>query len=141
MVVKQDGSLWATGWNGFGQLGNGKLALKNSFVKVIASGVKAVAAGDYHTMVVKQDGSLWATGRCDYGQLGDGSEYPELSKLNFEQVIAITSSITTTNTGCPKCPGASLLCDVIAFTQSSQIVTHLSLVSRSRRPEKQEPNE
>jgi len=86
MVVKQDGSLWATGWNKYGQLGDGSIeSNKNSFVKVISSGVKAVAAGSYHTMVVKQDGSLWATGDNVYGRLGDGST---ALKKSFVKVIA-----------------------------------------------------
>ena len=84
MVVKQDGSLWATGYNKYGRLGDGSTANRKRFVKVIASDVKAVAAGRYHTMVVKQDGSVWATGYDEYGQLGDGST---TTKHSFEKVI------------------------------------------------------
>ena len=72
MLVNPDGSLWATGYNGYGQLGDGSTTSRNTFEQVL-TGVQAVAAGDFHTMAVKQDGSLWATGRNYYGQLGDGS--------------------------------------------------------------------
>ena len=73
-MVLKDGSVWATGRNNFGQLGLEKRkALSHSFVRVIPSGVQAVATGDWDTMVLKQDGSLWATGSNSYGQLGDGS--------------------------------------------------------------------
>ena len=72
MMLKQDGSLWATGYNGFGQLGDGTTTDRKNFVQVSES-VKAVAAGRYHTMMLKQDGSLWAAGWNEYGQLGYGT--------------------------------------------------------------------
>ena len=73
MITKTDGSVWATGKNKFGQLGDGSTKDRHSFAQVIPSGVKAVATGDSHSMVLKQDGSVWATGKNDNGQLGDGS--------------------------------------------------------------------
>ena len=38
MVLKQDGSVWATGCNGAGQLGYGDLIHQESLVEVVASG-------------------------------------------------------------------------------------------------------
>ena len=87
MVVKQDGSLWATGANYFGQLGDGTTTDKKSFVKVMTSGVKAVSASERHTMVVKQDGSLWTTGYNEDGRLGDGSW---TEKNHFVKVVPTT---------------------------------------------------
>ena len=72
-VLKDDGSLWATGHNTFGSVGDGTNAHKFSFVKVIDGGVADVAGGRYHTMALKTDGSLWATGYNNQGQLGDGT--------------------------------------------------------------------
>ena len=73
MMVKQDGSVWATGSNIHGQLGDGSTTDRNSFVKVKSSGATAVAAGFAHTMVLTQDGGVWTTGWNLYGQCGDGS--------------------------------------------------------------------
>ena len=73
MVLKQDGSVWATGRSDFGQLGNGLVSPGSTLVKVISSATKAVAAGGYHSMVLKDDGSVWASGANGQGQLGDGS--------------------------------------------------------------------
>ena len=84
MVLKQDGSVWATGENNFGQLGDGSKTFRNTFVQVISSGVQVVGAGDGHSMLLKNDGSLWATGANLHGQLGDGST---VSKNIFARVF------------------------------------------------------
>ena len=36
MVLKADGTVWATGYNGNGQLGDGTTSRKTSFVKVLS---------------------------------------------------------------------------------------------------------
>ena len=38
MVLKQDGSVWATGENDYGQLGDGTYTQTTSFVMVVPSG-------------------------------------------------------------------------------------------------------
>ena len=73
MVLTQEGSVYATGENGIGQLGDGSTSDKNFFVKVFSSDAKAIAAGDTYSMIVRRDGSLWASGRNTYGQFGDGN--------------------------------------------------------------------
>ena len=83
-VLKQDGSVWATGRNYNGQVGDGSKADRNSFVMVISGGGADVSTGGYHSMVLKQDGSVWATGWNGYGQLGDGSI---TDRSNYVQVL------------------------------------------------------
>ena len=73
IILKQDGNVWATGKNNFGQLGTGSAVPSTVYIQVVTNGVQAIAAGDWHSMVAKADGSLWATGANMYGQLGDGS--------------------------------------------------------------------
>ena len=85
MVLKEDGSVWSTGWNKYGQLGDGSTTDKTSFIQVVSSGAKAVAAGWYHSMVLMQDGSVWACGYNRKGQLGDGSTR---SRKWFKKVIS-----------------------------------------------------
>jgi hypothetical protein len=72
LFVKADGTLWAMGYNGHGQLGNGTTVSTNQPVAV-ASNVVAVAAGGEHSLFVKNDGTLWAMGYNFNGQLGNGT--------------------------------------------------------------------
>jgi len=72
LFVKADGTLWAMGYNGDGELGNGTTVNTNRPVSV-ASNVVGVAAGQYHSLLVKADGSLWAMGGNGSGQLGNGT--------------------------------------------------------------------
>jgi hypothetical protein len=75
LFVKTDGSLWGTGLNEYGQLGDGTSG-PNNFARlpeqIVPSGVVAIAAGQEHSLFLKADGTLWAMGRYIYGQLGDG---------------------------------------------------------------------
>ena len=73
LLIKPDGSLWATGLNDYGELGVG-----DTTVRIVATRVGgdsdwvAVACGDYHGLALKADGSLWTWGANSFGQLGLG---------------------------------------------------------------------
>ncbi|MFH1230934.1 MAG: fibronectin type III domain-containing protein [Planctomycetota bacterium] len=75
IAIKTDGTLWAWGDNGNGQLGDGgTTAYKNTPTLISSTGWSAVAAGESHTLALKTDGSLWAWGYNGSGQLGDGTQ-------------------------------------------------------------------
>ena len=84
MVLTQEGRVWVTGWNNYGQLGDQSTKDNKRFFRVISDGVVAMAAGDIHSVVLKHDGSVWATGRNFYGQLGDCSR---VDRNSFVKVI------------------------------------------------------
>jgi uncharacterized delta-60 repeat protein len=68
------GSVWAWGWNGVGQVGDGTTADAHAPVRVPGlTGVVAVSAGTYHTLALRGDGTVWAWGWNVVGQLGDGT--------------------------------------------------------------------
>jgi alpha-tubulin suppressor-like RCC1 family protein len=73
LFLKSDGSLWAMGWNQFGELGNCTYNQTNLPEQILASNVTAIAAGSHHSLFLKSNGSLWAMGDGEEGQLGDGS--------------------------------------------------------------------
>jgi alpha-tubulin suppressor-like RCC1 family protein len=73
MAVKSNGTLWAWGYNGYGELGLNDRTHRSSPVQVGSlTDWKEVAVGDTHSIAVKTDGSLWAWGKNTTGQLGLG---------------------------------------------------------------------
>jgi alpha-tubulin suppressor-like RCC1 family protein len=73
VAIKSDGTLWAWGANGNGQLGLGDITHRYSPVQVGSDATWTdVSAGDYHTLAIKSDGTLWAWGHNTNGQLGLG---------------------------------------------------------------------
>jgi alpha-tubulin suppressor-like RCC1 family protein len=75
LFLKSDGSLWATGDNYYGQLGDGTFNTTNRPEQIVSSGVIQIAGGFGHSLFVKSDGSLWGMGWNAFGQLGDHN-YP-----------------------------------------------------------------
>src|ERR1019366_7743056 len=73
LFLKSDGSLWATGDNPYGELGDGTFNNTNRPELIVTNNVTAIAAGDADSFFIKSDGSLWAMGWNQYGQLGDGT--------------------------------------------------------------------
>ena len=75
LAMKTDGSLWAWGYNEYGQLGIGTSS-DQSFPTRVGTDKDwtAISAGGGHSMGLKSDGTLWAWGYNDYGQLGDDTD-------------------------------------------------------------------
>lgn len=83
VAIKTDGSLWAWGLNGDGQIGNGTTVRSLIPVRVIDGGTSAVAVGATHTLALKTDGTLWGWGRNANGQIGKGDTYNRLSPVSI----------------------------------------------------------
>ena len=96
LALKSDGSVWAWGYNSYGQLGNGTTTTGYAPVQVIGlTDVVAIAAGYYHSLALKSDGSVWAWGYNGYGQLGNGSTYTNYTAVQVSgltDVVAIAAS-------------------------------------------------
>ncbi|MEA2828019.1 MAG: hypothetical protein QOG43_2458 [Actinomycetota bacterium] len=80
LALRGDGTVWAWGWNAYGQLGDGSLVDRSLPVQVAGlAGVVAIAAGGLHNLALKGDGTVWAWGENGVGQLGTAG--PALSTL------------------------------------------------------------
>jgi hypothetical protein len=79
LVLSSDGSLYAWGDNGFGQLGNGTTTGSRVPVAVDTSGVLsgkaiiAVVTGKFSSMALSSDGKVCAWGLNSHGEIGDGT--------------------------------------------------------------------
>ncbi|MBF0412283.1 MAG: hypothetical protein HQK70_06190 [Desulfamplus sp.] len=74
VALKTDGTVWCTGSNSDGQLGNGWMPDRQIMIQAKnITGVIAIAAGDYHTVALKSDGTVWTWGQNTSGQLGNGT--------------------------------------------------------------------
>jgi len=79
LALDVDGNVWAWGYNGFGQVGDGSTTKSNRLypVKVIdvngtALRIVKIAAGGSHSLALDSDGHVWSWGYNYFGQLGNG---------------------------------------------------------------------
>ncbi|MCL1904790.1 MAG: hypothetical protein FWG19_01530, partial [Methanomassiliicoccaceae archaeon] len=95
LTLRSDGTVWAWGYNGDGQLGNGDSGNgtnKNTPVKVSdLTDVKTITTGTTHSLAVKNDGTVWAWGVNNYGQLGNGSTVNSSTPVQVWDLTDVTA--------------------------------------------------
>jgi uncharacterized repeat protein (TIGR01451 family) len=73
-AIRNDGKVWAWGYNAYGQLGVGGTTNKTIPTPVLnLTNVIQVAAGNGFTLALKSDSTVWAWGNNVNGQVGDGT--------------------------------------------------------------------
>ena len=126
LALKEDGTVWAWGYNQDGELGNGAAAnakeakCKNTAepgdAQVLSSctnsptpvkvseldGVEAVAAGSAHSLALKENGTVWVWGSSEQGQLGNGT------KTMGTKTLGINTPLKVENLGDVKLIAAGL---------------------------------
>ena len=110
LALKTDGTLWAWGDSGFGQIGDSQPpgGLRSLPVKIgNDTNWKVVSAGQRYSMAIKTDGTLWGWGENTSLQLGNGTLTNESSPVqigtetNWSKVysgVSYTMAIKTNNT-------------------------------------------
>lgn len=72
-IKEADGTLWAWGYNAYGQVGDSTSTSKNSPIQLGSDSWKMVSGGAYYFFAaIRSDGTLWTWGYNQYGQLGTG---------------------------------------------------------------------
>ena len=92
LILKNDGTLWSTGYNNHGQLGLGDTTNRYTFTQVTTNinDIKSVYFGDHHAFILKNNGTLWGCGFNGSGQLGLGDN---TNRNIFTQVTTNTNNI------------------------------------------------
>jgi hypothetical protein len=82
LTIDNNGKLWATGYNWYGQLGlgnSGSGTNRNSLQGVMISGlasnakIASISGGGYHSLALDSEGKLWGSGDNSLGELGLGN--------------------------------------------------------------------
>lgn len=84
LALKTDGTLWAWGDNGSGELGDGTTVDKTMPVQIgTANDWQKISAGHNFSLAIKTDGTLWAWGFNSWGQLGNGANTRQISPVKI----------------------------------------------------------
>lgn len=87
LALKDDGTLWAWGYNSEGQVGNNSDNVYEPTPVQVLDNVAAISAGNQHSLVLKNDGTVWAWGNNGTGQLGIA---PGPGKKSPQQVLGLS---------------------------------------------------
>lgn len=84
VAIRNNGTAWAWGYNGFGQLGDNTIVSKLSPVSVVGGFTDwaQISAGRGHTAAIRSNGTAWAWGLNNYGQLGDNTTLNKSSPVS-----------------------------------------------------------
>ena len=79
IVLKEDGTVWASGFNNYGQLGQGDTNNRNEMVQVkidsenYLTNIRKISVGFYHVMALSEDGYVYFWGYNGNGYFGQGN--------------------------------------------------------------------
>ncbi len=99
LALLGDGKVLAWGDNRHGQLGDNNGGRFGAYSALpiqlnFNAGIKAISAGDWHSLAVKDDGTVWAWGNNSSGRLGDGTTENKLvpTKINgLNNMVAVSA--------------------------------------------------
>ena len=98
LILDDLGNVFATGYNAYGQIGNGNTTDSKNFVRVTfpigASKIVEISTSANSSFALDDGGNLYAWGKNNYGELGDGTTTSPVKspKLVFTGVKTISAS-------------------------------------------------
>ena len=92
LALKNDGTVLAWGYNGYGELGNGTYTQSVAPFQVSnLTGVTAIEAGYEHSVALKSNGTVWDWGYDGFGNGGPGSGCNSNVPVQVQNLNGITS--------------------------------------------------
>ncbi|MGA2973745.1 MAG: cadherin-like beta sandwich domain-containing protein [Spirochaetia bacterium] len=93
LALKSDGTVWAWGSNGNGQLADGTKTDHRGTPAQISglTGITAIAAGYGHGLALKSDGTVWAWGSNAEGSAGDGTTTDQTSPVQVSGLTGVAA--------------------------------------------------
>ena len=86
LILKNDGTVWGCGYNGYGQLGDNTTTSTKVFVKSNIDNVSSIVCGGYnYSIALKNDGTIWGCG-YNSGQLGGSGAKYTFTQLDITDV-------------------------------------------------------
>jgi alpha-tubulin suppressor-like RCC1 family protein len=91
LALAEDGTVYAWGYGGEGQLGNGNTTSSAAPVQVSnLAGVTDIAAGIGFSLALKSDGTVYAWGSNWFGQLGNGNTTSSTVPVQVSNLAGVT---------------------------------------------------
>ncbi|KPA10280.1 hypothetical protein MHK_009515, partial [Candidatus Magnetomorum sp. HK-1] len=92
VVLKTDGTVWATGFNSSYQLGIDVISGKQvPFQTHVISDITDISCGHDHAMALKNDGTVWAWGSNSFGQIGDNTTTQRTVPVQITAITNVTA--------------------------------------------------
>jgi len=92
LVLRNDGLVFAVGFNSSGQLGDGTTTDRLRAVAVPGlTNITAIAAGGHFSLALRADGTVWAWGANGSGQLSDGTFISRSSPVQVSGLAGVTA--------------------------------------------------
>ena len=92
--LKYDGTVWAVGGNGVGQLALGDTVTRKTPTQVNIYGVSSISAGNDFIIFVKNDGTVWGAGNNTMGQLATGDTVAKKVPTQVYGMSGVTNVLT-----------------------------------------------
>jgi alpha-tubulin suppressor-like RCC1 family protein len=81
LILKNDGTVWGFGYQGYAPLGTNDVKERTYPTKLLlGANAKKIYAGYSQSFIIKSNGDLWAAGYNENGVLGTGSANDEIQK-------------------------------------------------------------
>ncbi len=103
VALTGDGQVWAWGYNGENQLGDGTTVTRAEPVRIGAAvfdrPITAIAVGRFHNLALDAGGRLWSWGYNNYAQIGDGTTTTRPTPVPVDTAMLGGSTIKAISAG------------------------------------------